>query len=120
MGNIVDKAKELWLHGHHEIELAEAIDAELAALRQEIEALKRDIKDGSAFTLEYKQPAPEPELQRGDFVSYMDGSKKVWGIFYCYEDDRVRAYWQQSGGNFLPYLGYMLRDEVTFEFRPEK
>lgn len=119
MGKIADKAKKTWREpggcGFKFENIGKAIDSEFEALRQEIQVLKKDI-----YFKEYKKP--EPELQRGDFVSYIwkYRDKIIWGVFHHQIGDEVWAYWQNTDGSFPGSLGLMYRDRVTFEFRPEK
>lgn len=127
MGTLADRVNEFW----SPLDFARAIDSQLDALRQEI----RDLKGGKPGVRKIKSdPLPEPELQRGDFVSYMDvevpphrmmdnkptRSIKVWGIFHHQNGSDIWAHWQNSIGDFPCYLTFVPRDRVTFEFRPEK
>lgn len=128
MGKISDKARELWIEGHNEIRLANVIDFEFEALRQKIRDLRKDIKDGSAFTLDYEQSPqstlPPEQWERGDMVSYTYKDKKFEGIFHHRDKNTIWGYFQRpdSGGEFQPFLtGVGMPDStLRFEFRPEK
>jgi len=112
----VGKIVTVWLGEKGLCAAFEEIEFQIATLRQEIQDLKG------------KKPIPEPELQRGDFVSYIsDGSPagrkegdKVWGTFHHQDACDVWAHFQQIGGGFTKSLGLMPKERVTFEFRPEK
>lgn len=84
--------------------------------------------ENSLQVKDLKKEKPEPDLQCGDFVSYIATADvphrkkgdKVWGIFQHQDSCNIWGYFQQSNGNFNKCLGWMPRDEVTFEFRPKK
>lgn len=124
MGTIADTVHTFWEQDKRYpiFNLAQAIDSEFESLRQEIQDLKMDNIRGGSISSPDEQPTPEPELQRGDFVSYIWKSKdkKVWGVFHHQDGNDVEAYWQSADGSFRRELTFMPRDRVTFEFRPEK
>lgn len=120
MGVITDKVNEFW----SPLTLARAMDFQIEVLRREIQEMADQTRRGKTSL------PPEPELQRGDFVSYIsDGGgagrkkgDKVWGIFHhnFEEQDCVWGYFQHPNGDFKKILGWIAKDQVTFEFRPEK
>jgi len=111
------------------------VDSQFEALRQEIQDLKADIRDGSAFTLEYKEPKPPAPLppeqwKRGDVLSYINyrTKRREVGIFHHMENfacgitGDVIGYWPDENGMISSVVDYrgLNTDKVKFGFRPEK
>jgi len=117
VGIITDTAKEIFTYNEYMNRLAKTID-------QEIQDLKRDIRNGSIYSDEPPQaPLPPEQWKFPDMVSYVSQGhedKKVWGLFHHLDKNDVWAYWQDRNGNFRAELGWISKYEVTFEFRPEK